>query len=123
MHFGTPTQHEKDCFTRVLQGHIALSNAKFPKGTKGMCGIELCLYCPLPPAWGAGRLLDPIARAPMWAAGLDYGHGTGHGVGSFLNVHEGPMQISFRPKAGGQPPTKPGVQCSWLSLCFRSQCH
>eukprot|EP00045_Choanoeca_perplexa_P005437 m.46133 g.46133 ORF g.46133 m.46133 type:complete len:607 (+) comp13119_c0_seq2:83-1903(+) len=80
VHFGQPTQHEKDCFTRVLQGHIALSRAKFPKGTKG-------------------RLLDPIARAPMWAAGLDYSHGTGHGVGSFLNVHEGPMQISYRPKA------------------------
>jgi Xaa-Pro aminopeptidase len=61
--------------TRVLRGTIALSRARFPRGT--------------PAPW-----LDPIARAPLWADGLDFGHGTGHGVGYFLNVHEGPQSIS-----------------------------
>jgi Xaa-Pro aminopeptidase len=70
-HFGTPTAYEKSCFTAVLQGHIALDTAVFPIGTNGY-------------------LLDPFARAPLWQLGLDYRHGTGHGVGSFLNVHEGP---------------------------------
>jgi len=73
-HFGEPTMHEKRCFTRVLQGHIAVDAAKFPKGT-------------------SGYLLDPWARAPLWKDGLDFRHGTGHGVGSFLNVHEGPQGI------------------------------
>ncbi|KAI8376680.1 hypothetical protein EDC96DRAFT_551369 [Choanephora cucurbitarum] len=76
-HFGTPTAFEKQCFTAVLQGHIALDTAVFPKGT-------------------SGYLLDPFARMPLWKQGLDYRHGTGHGVGSFLNVHEGPHGINLR---------------------------
>jgi Xaa-Pro aminopeptidase len=62
-------------FTRVLQGMIAISRARFPKGL-------------------AGRDLDPLARAALWLAGQDYDHGTGHGVGAFLSVHEGPQRIS-----------------------------
>jgi Xaa-Pro aminopeptidase len=62
-------------YTRVLQGTMALSRAVFPLGTPG-------------------PMLDALARAPLWAAGLDFGHGTGHGVGYFLNVHEGPQSIS-----------------------------
>lgn len=77
-HFGTPSRHERACFTRVLQGHIALSSAVFPAGTTGL-------------------MLDGYARRPLWAAGLDYRHGTGHGVGAGLNVHEGPQSISPRP--------------------------
>ncbi|KAI8889077.1 hypothetical protein K501DRAFT_329437 [Backusella circina FSU 941] len=77
-HFGTPSAYEKTCFTAVLQGHIALDRAVFPIGT-------------------TGYLLDPFARAHLWELGLDYRHGTGHGVGSFLNVHEGPHGISNRP--------------------------
>ncbi|KAJ3300513.1 hypothetical protein HK104_011019 [Borealophlyctis nickersoniae] len=77
LHFGTPTQEEKEAFTRVLKGHIQLDMAVFPKTT-------------------TGYLLDVIARVPLWKAGLDYRHGTGHGVGSFLNVHEGPQGIGTR---------------------------
>ena len=69
----------KDRFTRVLKGHIALARACFPKGT-------------------LGSQLDPLARQFLWAAGVDYQHGTGHGVGSFLSVHEGPQRIA---KASG----------------------
>jgi Xaa-Pro aminopeptidase len=72
---GTPSDAQKRDFTLVLKGLIALSSARFPRGTKS-------------------PLLDAIARAPIWAAGIDYGHGTGHGVGFFLNVHEGPQSIS-----------------------------
>jgi Xaa-Pro aminopeptidase len=72
---GTVGETEKQCFTRVLQGVIAISRARFPKGV-------------------AGAHLDALARAPLWMAGLDYDHGTGHGVGSFLSVHEGPQRIS-----------------------------
>jgi Xaa-Pro aminopeptidase len=67
-------EHRRD-FTLVLKAMIALSSASFPRGTKS-------------------PMLDAIARAPLWAEGLDYGHGTGHGVGYFLNVHEGPQSIS-----------------------------
>ncbi|XP_022424519.1 xaa-Pro aminopeptidase 1 isoform X1 [Delphinapterus leucas] len=77
MHFGTPTAYEKECFTCVLKGHIAVSAAVFPTGTKG-------------------HLLDSFARSALWDSGLDYLHGTGHGVGSFLNVHEGPCGISYK---------------------------
>ncbi|OSX70777.1 hypothetical protein BU14_0671s0006 [Porphyra umbilicalis] len=80
-HFGSPTRHERACFTRVLQGHIALSRMVFPSGT-------------------TGQMLDSFARRPLWEVGLDYGHGTGHGVGAGLNVHEGPQAISWRPGAG-----------------------
>jgi Xaa-Pro aminopeptidase len=72
--------HRRD-YTRVLKGTIALSMQLFPRGT-------------------ASPMLDSIARAPLWAAGMDYGHGTGHGVGYFLNVHEGPQSIS---KAVAEP--------------------
>ncbi|KAI9592579.1 peptidase M24, structural domain-containing protein, partial [Syncephalis fuscata] len=78
LHFGTPTDYEKRCFTRVLQGHIAIDRAVFPATTTGFS-------------------LDILARAPLWQDGLDYRHGTGHGVGSFLNVHEGPQGIGYRP--------------------------
>ena len=71
----------KDRFTRVLKGHIALAKISFPQGT-------------------AGSQLDTLARQFLWAAGVDYAHGTGHGVGSFLSVHEGPQRIAKA--AGGQ---------------------
>ena len=75
---GDPSAEQRERFTRVLQGHIALSRVRFPAGTPGAA-------------------LDALARAPLWAAGLDYDHGTGHGVGSYLGVHEGPQRID---KAG-----------------------
>jgi len=68
----------------VLQGHIALDMAVFPTGT-------------------TGYLLDPFARMPLWKQGLDYRHGTGHGVGSFLNVHEGPHGIGVRAPYNNTP--------------------
>lgn len=68
---------EKDRYTRVLKGHIHLATAKFPAGVNGI-------------------RLDTLARSALWQAGLDYGHGTGHGVGAYLNVHEGPQSISHR---------------------------
>jgi len=75
---GEPTAEMKDRFTRVLKGHIALATVKFPEGT-------------------TGTALDALARRPLWEAGLDYDHGTGHGVGAYLSVHEGPQNISKRP--------------------------
>ena len=75
---GPPTLEQKDRFTRVLKGHIALASALFPMGT-------------------TGSQLDILARYALWQAGLDYDHGTGHGVGSYLNVHEGPQRISKSP--------------------------
>ncbi|KAJ8492186.1 hypothetical protein OPV22_013907 [Ensete ventricosum] len=80
VHFGKPSAHEKSCYTAVLKGHIALGRARFPNGT-------------------TGHALDILARVPLWKNGLDYRHGTGHGIGSYLNVHEGPHLISFRPHA------------------------
>ncbi|XP_010935071.1 aminopeptidase P2 [Elaeis guineensis] len=77
VHFGEPTPQQKECFTRVLQGHIALDQAVFPEHTPGF-------------------VLDVLARSSLWKVGLDYRHGTGHGVGAALNVHEGPQSISFR---------------------------
>ena len=74
---GTPTREQKHDCTRVLKGVIALSRAQFPKGI-------------------LSPLLDSIARAPIWAEHVDYGHGTGHGVGYFLNVHEGPQVIAYQ---------------------------
>ena len=70
MHFGTPKDFEKDCFTRVLKGQINLTQAVFPNKIKGI-------------------YLDSLARQFLWEVGLDYSHGTGHGVGHYLNVHEG----------------------------------
>ncbi|MCL7034223.1 hypothetical protein MKW94_002893 [Papaver nudicaule] len=84
VHFGKPSAHEKACYTAVLKGHIALDTAIFPNGT-------------------SGHALDILARVPLWKSGLDYRHGTGHGIGSYLNVHEGPHLISFRPHARNVP--------------------
>jgi Xaa-Pro aminopeptidase len=72
---GSPSDEMRDRFTRVLKGHIAIAHAVFPEGT-------------------SGAQLDPLARTPLWQAGLDFDHGTGHGVGSYLSVHEGPARIS-----------------------------
>jgi Xaa-Pro aminopeptidase len=77
---GRPTPEMKDRFTRVLKGHIALSRVRFPKGT-------------------TGSALDALARLSLWEAGFDYDHGTGHGVGSYLGVHEGPHRISKMPNS------------------------
>jgi Xaa-Pro aminopeptidase len=72
---GEPTAEMRERFTRVLRGHIAVARAAFPKGA-------------------TGAQIDPFARRPLWEAGLDFDHGTGHGVGSFLSVHEGPQRLS-----------------------------
>lgn len=93
---GTPTQHQKEIFTHVLRSHIAVAAAKFPEGTRG------------------GHL-DGIARKPLWDVGLDFGHGTGHGVGSYLNVHEGPHTISTAPTSA---PFKPGMIVSNEPGCY-----
>ncbi|UKZ78088.1 hypothetical protein TrVFT333_005822 [Trichoderma virens FT-333] len=77
LHFGEPTEAEREAYTLVLKGNIALDLAVFPKGTTGFA-------------------LDSLARQHLWSTGLDYRHGTGHGVGSFLNVHEGPIGIGTR---------------------------
>ena len=89
---GEPTEEMRDRFTRVLQGHIAIATAIFPKGTRG-------------------SQLDSFARRPLWEAGLDYAHGTGHGVGSFLSVHEGPQRISpvGSAQSGGDEPLEAGM--------------
>lgn len=81
---GSPPAEVRDRFTRVLKGHIALATAVFPEGT-------------------SGGQLDILARQYLWAAGCDYAHGTGHGVGAYLAVHEGPQRIA-KP-GGGQPGT------------------
>lgn len=87
---GTPSAEQKSDCTRVLKGLIALSAAHFPRGI------------PAP-------LLDAIARAPMWADSVDYGHGTGHGVGYFLNVHEGPQVIAYQAVAAPHTAMQPGM--------------
>jgi Xaa-Pro aminopeptidase len=89
---GTPTAEMKDRFTRVLKGHIALARAIFPKGTRG-------------------SQLDTLARQYLWTVGLDYAHGTGHGVGSYLSVHEGPQRIATpgSGQAGGDEPLRDGM--------------
>ena len=89
---GEPTAEMRDRFTRVLKGHIAVATALFPKGTRG-------------------SQLDSFARRPLWEAGLDYAHGTGHGVGSFLSVHEGPQRIApmGSSQSGGDEPLQPGM--------------
>ena len=73
---GQASAEQKDCFTRVLQGHIDLMTSSFPRGTQGI-------------------QLDTLARKALWDIGLNYGHGTGHGVGAYLGVHEGPQGISY----------------------------
>lgn len=85
-HFGSPSDYEKECFTRVLKGQMQMGSLIFPNKVKG-------------------RALDSLARQFLWQYGLDYNHGTGHGIGSFLNVHEGPMGIGTR-----DYPDDPGLQ-------------
>ncbi len=89
---GPPSDEMRDRFTRVLKGHIAIATALFPKGTRG-------------------SQLDSFARRPLWEAGLDYAHGTGHGVGAFLSVHEGPQRISpvGSSQSGGDEPLCAGM--------------
>jgi Xaa-Pro aminopeptidase len=87
---GTPTKEQQRRFTQVLKGHVALAKARFPEGT-------------------AGGQLDGFARAALWADGVDYDHGTGHGVGAYLGVHEGPQRIS---KASLGPALKLGMVVS-----------
>jgi Xaa-Pro aminopeptidase len=86
---GTPTAEMRDRFTRVLKGHIAIDTAVFPKGV-------------------SGAQLDPFARRPLWDVGLDFDHGTGHGIGSYLSVHEGPQRLSKL----GVTPLEPGMLLS-----------
>jgi len=88
---GKPTEEQKDRYTRVLKGHIALALSSFPQGTQGI-------------------QLDTLARKPLWEVGLNYGHGTGHGVGAFLGVHEGPQGISYYRGIG--VPLELGMICS-----------
>lgn len=84
---GRPTKEMRERFTRVLKGHIALARVRFPKGT-------------------TGHQLDALARMSLWEAGLDYDHGTGHGVGAYLGVHEGPHRIA---KWVNTQPLEPGM--------------
>ncbi len=84
---GEPSAEMRRCFTLVLKGHIAIAAARFPKGT-------------------TGSQLDSLARYPLWQEGFDYDHGTGHGVGSYLGVHEGPQRISKLPNS---TPLEPGM--------------
>lgn len=90
VHFGQPTDMERECFTRVLKGHIQLAMAVFPRLVRGSS-------------------LDSFARQSLWSQGLDYLHGTGHGVGMFLNVHEGPSSISLRGS-----PDDPGLEAGQI---------
>jgi Xaa-Pro aminopeptidase len=89
---GEPTQEMRDRFTRVLKGHIAVARALFPAGTRG-------------------TQLDTLARQYLWRAGVDYAHGTGHGVGAYLAVHEGPQRISpvGSSQSGGDEPLQAGM--------------
>ena len=103
---GEPTAEHRQMFTLVLKGHIALARAVFPKGTTGI-------------------QLDILARQFLWSAGLDYDHGTGHGVGNFLSVHEGPQRIS---KSGPQQELLPGMVISnepgyYKEDCFGIRCE
>lgn len=92
--FDEPTEEQKRNYTLVLQGHIAIANIKFPTGTKG-------------------AQLDTLARMHLWQYNLNYGHGTGHGVGYFLNVHEGPQSISPNVSIGrGTVAFEPGMLTS-----------
>ncbi|PCI34025.1 MAG: X-Pro aminopeptidase [Alphaproteobacteria bacterium] len=87
---GKPTEEQRDRYTRVLKGHIALAQARFPVGR-------------------SGAHLDVLARKPLWDVGLDYDHGTGHGVGCYLGVHEGPQSIS---RMGFEVSLQPGMVLS-----------
>ena len=87
---GEPSAAQRRDFTLVLKAMMALSRAQFPLGIRS-------------------PLVDAIARAPLWAEGLDYGHGTGHGVGYFLNVHEGPQVISYHAAPDPHTAMQPGM--------------
>lgn len=78
-HFGKPSAYQKECYTRVLMGHVDLARFKFHKGPHGPYGREI----------------DAVARRALWDVGLEYRHGTGHGIGAYLSVHEGPGRISL----------------------------
>ncbi|MEM1370903.1 MAG: aminopeptidase P family protein [Pseudomonadota bacterium] len=93
---GKPTAKMVRDATAVLQGHVAIATARFPKGTRGID-------------------LDPLARQPLWRHGLDYDHGTGHGVGSYLSVHEGPASIS----RAGTVALQPGMILSNEPGCYK----
>ncbi|WP_373278630.1 M24 family metallopeptidase [Castellaniella caeni] len=90
---GTPSAAQRADYTAVLQAHIALARAQFPEDTPS-------------------SVLDALARTPLWRRGLDYGHGTGHGVGYFLNVHEGPQSISVRAQGRAHQDMKAGMLTS-----------
>ncbi|MGP7795501.1 aminopeptidase P family protein [Sphingomonas sp. CLY1604] len=92
---GAPTAEMRDRFTRVLKGHIAIATAIVPDGT---CGAQI----------------DAFARRPLWEAGLDFAHGTGHGIGSYLSVHEGPQRIASPNYPGGASlePLRAGMMLS-----------
>ena len=98
---GTPSEEMRQRFTLVLKGHLALARVHFPAGI-------------------TGSSLDALARGPLWAQGLDYDHGTGHGVGSYLGVHEGPQGISKR--AGGAP-LQPGMIVSNEPGYYKTGAH
>lgn len=95
MPIGQPSDEMRDRFTRVLKGHIGLATAVFPDGT-------------------LGGHLDSLARRPLWEVGLDYAHGTGHGVGAYLSVHEGPQRIAAPNYPGGaaMEPLRAGMMLS-----------
>ncbi|KAL1130055.1 hypothetical protein AAG570_012998 [Ranatra chinensis] len=90
IHFGQPSEFEKECFTRVFKGQTALATTIFPSNTKGHC-------------------LEAIAKKPLWEIGLDYVHSTGHAIGAFLHAHEGPMGIGNK-----HYPDDPGLQLNML---------
>ncbi|WP_375456194.1 M24 family metallopeptidase [uncultured Methylobacterium sp.] len=94
---GTPTPEMRDRYTRVLRGHLAIGRAVFPKGT-------------------TGAQIDTLARLPLWEAGLDFDHGTGHGVGAFLSVHEGPQRIAKT----GTVALEPGMILSNEPGCYKA---
>ena len=101
----TPSKEQQLHYTLVLKGHIALSTAIFPKGTTGV-------------------QLDTLARMHLWKHGLNYGHGTGHGVGFFLNVHEPPQGFAPSPKAGrGLTPFEPGMLTSNEPGYYKTDAH
>lgn len=88
VHYGVPSDEEVRAYTLVLKGHVALARAVFPEGSNGY-------------------MLDTLARQHLWRNGLDYRHGTGHGIGAYLNVHEGPVGIGFR-QGYREAPLAPG---------------
>lgn len=92
MHFGVPTEHMKNCYTAVLKGHIALASSIIPEGV-------------------LGSRIDAVARTALWKLGLDYNHGTGHGVGAYLNVHEGPQGIGYRKRDNEVVSSKGNLKC------------